>query len=129
MQNVSIYRGYANFSNTKAFLLRPWFLQQRFLSLLARYPDSTSKPLGGFGLALLSIPRSRHRPSIWSYNTFSSRSRDLPSNFLAPTVVIFHVWDSASSRLLADFHRSAHIASVVPKKRKSEYTDLRFYGI
>ena len=29
--------------------------------------------------------------------------------------VVLQVWDSASSRLLADFHRSAHIASVVPK--------------
>ena len=27
--------------------------------------------------------------------------------------VVLQVWDSASSRLLADFHRSAHIASVV----------------
>ena len=30
--------------------------------------------------------------------------------------VVLQVWDSASSRLRADFHRSAHIASVVPKK-------------
>ena len=30
---------------------------------------------------------------------------------------VLQVWDSASSRLLADFHRSTHIASVVPKKR------------
>ena len=29
--------------------------------------------------------------------------------------VVLQVWDSASSRLRADFHRSAHIASVVPK--------------
>ena len=29
---------------------------------------------------------------------------------------VLQVWDSASSRLLADLHRSAHIASVVPKK-------------
>ena len=29
---------------------------------------------------------------------------------------VLQVWDSASSRLLADFHRSTHIASVVPKK-------------
>ena len=31
---------------------------------------------------------------------------------------VLQVWDSASSRLLADFHRSAPIASVVQKKRK-----------
>ena len=29
---------------------------------------------------------------------------------------VLQVWDSASSRLLADLHRGAHIASVVPKK-------------
>ena len=29
--------------------------------------------------------------------------------------VVLQVWDSASSRLLADFHRSTHIASVVQK--------------
>ncbi|MBQ3526781.1 MAG: hypothetical protein IJA63_10965, partial [Akkermansia sp.] len=29
--------------------------------------------------------------------------------------VVLQVWDSASSRLRADFHRSAHIASVVQK--------------
>ena len=29
---------------------------------------------------------------------------------------VLQVWDSSSSRLRADFHRSAHIASVVPKK-------------
>jgi len=31
------------------------------LSLLARYPDNSSAPLRGFGLAPLSIPRSRLR--------------------------------------------------------------------
>ena len=29
---------------------------------------------------------------------------------------VLQVWDSVSSRLLADFHRSAHIASVVRKQ-------------
>ena len=31
--------------------------------------------------------------------------------------VVLQVWDSASSRLRADFHRSTHIASVVPSKK------------
>ena len=44
-----------------------------------------------------------------SPRTSSSTVRYLPA-------VVLQVWDSASSRLLADFHRSAHIASVAPKK-------------
>lgn len=35
--------------------------------------------------------------------------------------VVLQVWDSASSRLRADFHRSAHIASVVHGKARRTF--------
>ena len=44
-----------------------------------------------------------------SPRTSSSTVRYLPA-------VVLQVWDSASSRLRADFHRSAHIASVVQRR-------------
>ncbi|MBQ9094799.1 MAG: hypothetical protein IJY53_00495, partial [Akkermansia sp.] len=39
--------------------------------------------------------------------------------------VVLQVWDSASSRLFADFHRSTHIASVVLTKKRT--ISVRFF--
>ena len=78
------------------------------LSLLARYPVNSSAPSRGFRLAPLSTPRSRLRTVGISPRTSAPTIRYLPA-------VVLHIWDSALSRLLTDFHRSAHIASVVQK--------------
>ena len=78
------------------------------LSLLARSPVNSSAPSRGFRLAPLSTPRSRLRTVGISPRTSAPTIRYLPA-------VVLHVWDSALSRLLTDFHRSAHIASVVQK--------------
>ena len=70
--------------------------------------------------------RKQHQQSL--YSAYSSsilqpavRTVVIPPRTSFPTVrylpaVVLQVWDSASSRLFADFHRSTHIASVVPKK-------------
>ncbi len=55
----------------------------------------------------------------------------IPPRISSPTArylpaVVLQVWDSASSRHLADFHRSTHIASVVPGKLLSIFMERSF---
>ncbi len=87
---------------------------ETLLSLLARSPVNSSAPSRGFGLAPLSIPRSRLRTVGISPRTSSPSIRYLPA-------VVLQVWDSALSQLRADFHRSAHIASVVHRSKSRSF--------
>ena len=61
------------------------------------------------------IATSSIHPALYAVSVRTvgiSPRTSFPTVCYLPAVVL-QVWDSASSRLLADFHRSAHIASVV----------------
>ena len=68
-----------------------------------------------------SFPTARYLPAVASGapHVPSPYGQKLRFWLICLTAVgsfVLQVWDSASSRLLADFHRSTHIASVVPHK-------------
>ena len=71
-----------------------------------------------YRISALSATSSIH-PALYaiSVRTVGISPRTSSSTVCYLPAVVLQVWDSASSRLRADFHRSAHIASVVQSSR------------
>ncbi|MBQ6941070.1 MAG: hypothetical protein IJN23_00730, partial [Akkermansia sp.] len=67
-----------------------------------------------YRISALAATSSIH-PALYavSVRTVGISPRTSSSTVCYLPAVVLQVWDSASSRLRADFHRSAHIASVV----------------
>ncbi len=70
-----------------------------------------------YRISALAATSSIH-PALYavSVRTVGISPRTSSSTVCYLPAVVLQVWDSASSRLRADFHRSAHIASVVQQK-------------
>ena len=64
-------------------------------------------------------PRSCFMPAPRALTLAGQTLRVWLISLTAVGCFVLQVWDSASSRLRADFHRSAHIAPVVPKKESA----------
>ena len=75
-----------------------------------------------YRISALAATSSIH-PALYAVSVRTvgiSPRTSFPTVCYLPAVVL-QVWDSASSRLRADFHRSAHIASVVQRKAPQNF--------
>ena len=100
----------------------------RIACAIRRYPDYTrSRDFPSNFLSHGSLPpRSCFRRAPRALTPSGQKLRFWLICLTAVGSFVLQVWDSASSRLLADFHRSTHIASVVPGKLLSIFMERSF---